>query len=346
MKLDCRSLFIFAFLIQFVFVNSAHANKKLNQLEEKERIILSSLFEMNKKLKKLEKEKTQLSENKENLQNSIQNLNEKIELLETTISQQKKQVKHSLKNMLKFKNENYLRLLLSTQGSAELDRNLKILSNSAGKDVRQVKNYLESQKDLKLKKQKLSFRLEKMKTIANNISFNEQRLEEENLKKTKILNVIKNSKILQASSLKLKQLDTNSLLMIKGQLENPVQAKVFRPFGFYNDTDFKITLMNKGVLFDQSSVESKVYSVFQGLVSFVGELPGFGQTIIIDHGDHYYSVYGNTKNLQIKEGDNIKTQQWIAVAEHSQSEPGAGLYFEIRHFSEPMNPQFWLKGQL
>lgn len=333
------------FAICLIFVTSVKAEtnlpeSELSKMEIKERKILSSIFDINKKLKKLEKEKSVLDENKQTLRASIQNLSEQVLALEELIHGQQQAIKLKLKSLLKFKNENYLRVLLSSQGTAELERNIRILSMYASHDVTAIRNYLKLNKDLIRQKQKLTFRLEKLTSVEKNILQNENELNLQNDKKTFILSAIRKSK-----KSHLSQWMGSSLISVKGQLSLPSGEKLKRPFGYYNDSEFKLTLLNKGWLF-QHSENSKVFSVYDGTVSFVGNVPGYGQTIIIDHGDHYYSVYGNAQEIQIKEGDLIKARQLIAMASSSSAEDGAGLYFELRHFSEPMNPQLWLKGQL
>ncbi len=333
----------FAIFLTFATSVKAETNlpeSELSKMETKERKILSSIFDINKKLKKLEKEKSVLDENKQTLRTSIQNLSEQVLALEELIHGQQQAIKLKLKSLLKFKNENYLRVLLSSQGTAELERNIRILSMYASHDVTAIRNYLKLNKDLIRQKQKLTFRLEKLTSVEKNILQNENELNLQNDKKTFILSVIRKSK-----KSHLSQWMGSSLISVKGQLSLPSSDKLKRPFGYYNDSEFKLTLLNKGWLF-QHSENSKVFSVYDGTVSFVGNVPGYGQTIIIDHGDHYYSVYGNAHEIQIKEGDLIKSRQLIATAGNSSAEEGAGLYFELRHFSEPMNPQLWLKGQL
>ena len=84
---------------------------------------------------------------------------------------------------------------------------------------------------------------------------------------------------------------------------------------------------------------SKVKSVFAGTVAFVGSLAGYGKTLVIDHGDHYYTVYSHTDSISVGEGDEVAQNQIIASS-------GEGLYFEVRHFSEPYDPSSWIKGTL
>ena len=87
---------------------------------------------------------------------------------------------------------------------------------------------------------------------------------------------------------------------------------------------------------------SKVRSVYSGNAIFAGEIPGYGNSVIVDHGDHYYSVYSHLHSIDIEQGLQIEANQVIGKSGSSGSEYGDGLYFEIRHFSEPADPKNWL----
>ena len=113
--------------------------------------------------------------------------------------------------------------------------------------------------------------------------------------------------------------------------------KIEQKFGVVHNEQFNLTLPHKGVKLSTLHAEP-VHSVFDGSVAFAGALDGYGPTVILDHGDHYYTVYAGNAQLQVKKGDEVKQNQVIA-------ETGSdGLYFEVRHFSEPHDPKAWLKG--
>jgi septal ring factor EnvC (AmiA/AmiB activator) len=66
--------------------------------------------------------------------------------------------------------------------------------------------------------------------------------------------------------------------------------------------------------------------------------------LVLDHGDHYYTVYAGTKDAVVTVGDQVQPQQKIASTGFSEIHGTQGMYFEIRHFSEPYDPKSWLKG--
>ena len=76
----------------------------------------------------------------------------------------------------------------------------------------------------------------------------------------------------------------------------------------------------------------------------MGEMRGLGKVVIVDHGDHYYTIYGNNKEVFVDQGDNLNLHHHIAEIGYSPIYKRKGLYFEIRYFSEPLNPSKWFVG--
>ena len=114
---------------------------------------------------------------------------------------------------------------------------------------------------------------------------------------------------------------------------------------------FFVSLLIRKSFFDEilpisisgiASAVSLIGNIFFGKVAFAGWIDGYGQTIIIDHGDHYYSLYAHNSLLQKKTGDEVAGGETIAQSGDTASLHGPGLYMEIRHFSESLDPLPWL----
>ncbi len=83
-----------------------------------------------------------------------------------------------------------------------------------------------------------------------------------------------------------------------------------------------------------------VRAVFAGRVAFADRYGAYGLIVIIDHGDHYYSVSGNLASTDVKLGDVVAAGERIGqVGDEGQ---GPMLYLEIRHGAETVPPGPWL----
>ena len=86
-----------------------------------------------------------------------------------------------------------------------------------------------------------------------------------------------------------------------------------------------------------------MHAVFQGTVLFSQWFKGYGNLIILDHGNRVFSLYGNLKGPAVAVGDQVASGQAIAGVSEAE-EPAAGyLYFEIRNDNRPEDPQKWLR---
>lgn len=333
--------------------------QKIESAELQQRKILSALYQLNKKIKKIVKEKGTLAQQKVLLEMNIHQLNQKVEDLDQRAKVQKAQLAERLRAIYKLGGPSVMRFLFSSSSSVSLERNLKIMGIVASRDLELIKNYRNDVRDLEGKKRSIVARLDKLKVIESKIAVQEREFLKEQDLKNRILEKIRKSKLFALNKihgLREKSLEQNiddaglfDLLFKpafadqKGELPLPLQGVVTQKFGLMKGDDHPYTIAHKGI-FISAAKGSPIKSIFEGRVSFVGELPGFGNTLIIDHGDHYYSVYSHAQEVKVKTGDEITQSQVLALVGESSEEARSGLYFEIRHFSEPYDPQQWMKG--
>ena len=335
------------------------AKQKVANADIKQRQVLSGLYEINKKIKKTVTERGSLSQQRELLEVNIKNLTDKVDELEAKAKAQRAQLAERLKAIYKLGGQPLARFILNADSSVSLDRNLKILGIVAQRDLELIKGYRHDVQDLQYKRKALAKRLENLKAVEQGITTQEQKLIAEQSLKNKLLNGIRKSKLFaenKINDLKQKSSEYNvedtgvfdtlfkaSFLDSKGELPRPLAGVVTQKFGLMKGKDHPYTLTSKGI-FISAATGSPVKSVFDGKVAYVGELPGFGNTVIVDHGDHYYSVYSHASEIKVIAGDEVTQSQVVAMTGEASADNPAGLYFEIRHFSEPYDPQQWMKG--
>jgi septal ring factor EnvC (AmiA/AmiB activator) len=331
-----------------------NARQSLVESDEKQRAIMSSIFQINIKMKKLVSERSKTSQEKMMVESSTRKLAERILELEQKLKDQRTLLQVRLNAIYKFGGQGLARLLFSSSNSAQLERNLKILGLVAKHDLGLLKDYSKNVSDLESKQTKFLGRLAALKKIQRQLAGQESKITSESVAKAQILESIRKTKTKALSKIrKLREksvavqsdMDDELLDLLlrpsfferKGQLAAPVQGVVVRKFGIWKDSEFNVSMSHKGLLYDVGA-QNTVHAVFPGKVSFSGDVEGLGETLIVDHGDHYYSVYSGDLEPQIKEGFDVGEGQLIANSKNQ-------LYFEIRHFSEPYDPQQWMKGR-
>ena len=85
----------------------------------------------------------------------------------------------------------------------------------------------------------------------------------------------------------------------------------------------------------------EVRAVAPGRVVFADWLRGFGNLLIVDHGDGYMTLYGNNESLLRRVGEGVRGGDPVATVGSSGGSGPAGLYFELRHQGKPLDPLGW-----
>jgi len=93
----------------------------------------------------------------------------------------------------------------------------------------------------------------------------------------------------------------------------------------------------RGILL-RAATGTTVHSVAPGMVVYANWLRGFGNLLIIDHGQQFLSVYGYNQSLLKQIGDEVKTGDTVALAGSTGEQTDSALYFEIRHRGQPVDP--------
>jgi len=126
---------------------------------------------------------------------------------------------------------------------------------------------------------------------------------------------------------------------LKGSLRLPVAGELMNRFGAPRE--------GGGVswrgLFIRAAQGTAVKAIAAGQVVFSEWLRGFGNLIIVDHGEGYMSLYSNNESLYKQVGERVQPGDAIASVGNSGGQPESGLYFEMRHQSRPVNPLLWVK---
>lgn len=124
----------------------------------------------------------------------------------------------------------------------------------------------------------------------------------------------------------------------KGKLPWPVEGPVTEHFGTYRNAQLKITLNNNGINI-ATEADSKVKCVFDGVVSNVMLAPGYGQCILVQHGN-YYTTYCKVKNATVRQGDKVVTGQVIGEVATIMGKTQLNFLIYNKKY---LDPEKWLR---
>ncbi len=134
-----------------------------------------------------------------------------------------------------------------------------------------------------------------------------------------------------------------SFASLRGELPPPVEARIVRSFGLEVDDEFGTETFHKGIDFGVRR-GTTVRSVAGGTVRFAGRFRGYGNLVILDHGDDYFTVSAHLEEVAVAVGENLAAGDVLGTAGESGSLRGPVLYFEVRRGAEALDPGGWLAG--
>ncbi|WP_228780052.1 murein hydrolase activator EnvC family protein [Aquiflexum lacus] len=130
----------------------------------------------------------------------------------------------------------------------------------------------------------------------------------------------------------------------RGKLPWPVESGfISKRFGTHPHPTLKgISEDNDGIDI-QTRPNSNVRSVFDGEVTKIFTVPGYGGTIVVKHGE-YYTMYSKLKVISVRSGDKVKAKQVLGQV-YTNKEGVAEVHFEAWKGLQPMDPSIWLAGR-
>ncbi|MBI4347176.1 MAG: peptidoglycan DD-metalloendopeptidase family protein [Elusimicrobia bacterium] len=129
----------------------------------------------------------------------------------------------------------------------------------------------------------------------------------------------------------------------------PAAGKVVTSFGRQPLRDLGTVVIHQGIRI-ATAAHAPVRPVKPGRIIFSGPFRSYGQVLIVDHGQAFYTIYGQLGELRAKKGDDVTPGDVVAVAGEPESRPGERdvtdggvVYFEVRQSGEALDPLRWLK---
>lgn len=134
---------------------------------------------------------------------------------------------------------------------------------------------------------------------------------------------------------------TSGFGALKGALPMPTQGLVEARFGRVVNPKFNTVVLQKG-LDIRAPVGTPVKAIADGKVVYAGAMRGYGNLLILEHGQGYHSLMAHLEGFSRSVGDEVKAGDEVAKVGETGSLKGAYLYFELRQRGEAIDPSPWL----
>lgn len=137
------------------------------------------------------------------------------------------------------------------------------------------------------------------------------------------------------------QNNPQGFLADKGNLPPPVNGILVTLFRQEKVNKLGISRKSEGIEL-KAPDGTNIVAVSEGEVVFAGYLRGYGNTVILHHGLQYYTITSRIEKILVTKGQKVEKEQPIGVMGDTATLFDEGLYFEIRHERESLDPLIWL----
>jgi murein hydrolase activator len=334
---------------------------EISSMGKKESKILKTLESLGNKKRVRERELKIYRWNIKINKKQLSKLSQKIKITERQLNRQTNMLGKRLRSLYKEGKMFPVKVLFSAKNYNDLIQKTKYMELLMSHDSRIFESYRRRWKIFKEEEKKLSGAKAKLLQFETAALQKKTEIEKQKGNKSKFLKTIKNKKIyfiqarkemLKASEnlngliakLEQKKISGQDLSFVdkKGHLFFPVNGKILNRFGRVRDKQFQSYIINNGLNLKVKR-GTKVHPIFQGTVLFAGSLEGYGNLIILGHGDKYHSLYGHLDKILVQTGDYVYEDRPIGLSGDSGSLVGETLYLELRHKGKPIDPAPWLQ---
>lgn len=264
-----------------------------------------------------------LEANAKKIRQDLENIEKKKNLIEKQVARitaQKQVLEKEHENMkLLVQRKSRIRNKIEIQ-TVKAKQKVEKLASQAN-DLRDLLSKLENEKRIKTQKQE-----EERKRLAK-LREEEQRLaEEKKVEQTQSADLIKYSPDIITEIGK-------GFIKAKGRLPMPARGPIVTTYG-----EEKIKgVVSKGIIIKTRNM-AQVTSPFDGSVIFAGPFRGYGNLIIVDHGEGYLSLLAGLEDIDCELGQMLLAGEPVGQMPDSYE---AKLYVELRHHNQPIDPMKW-----
>ena len=335
--------------------------EKIEKTKKVEHSILEELDRANRDLNHVQSELRKYREKLRLTGNEIRKVEADISANKARLAKQAEWLKRKLRIMQRHGYSGDVILLLSTSDDiSQLMRRWRYIKEITVYDHRMLEGYKQTIDNLDKQENHLKSLRAELKANEENIEVNEASILEKKKGKEILLSSVRKEKSSYEKMLKELRESSSRLLEIirrseetdayaakgfhnlKGRLPWPVNGRIAIPYGAQKDPQFNTPVFRNGIHI-KAEDDSNAKAVYSGKVVFAEWFKGYGQLVIISHGEGYHTLYANLAEIFYKVGDIIKEQQVIGRAGESGTLNSPGLYFEIRYKGKPLDPTQWLK---
>jgi septal ring factor EnvC (AmiA/AmiB activator) len=321
-----------------------------------EKRITDALDKSERQLDRKKKELRELDAEMKIREQKVARQEEEIARLETQLTVLGEMFQSRVRAMYKLHRVGVVRVLFSAEDYSDALRRYKAFQLVVGNDLQLLQSYQQGIEEEKNRKQDLIAEKAALAKKRGEVEAKKGEVEREMRKKAILLAAVQHERatsemaiaelkerekalrsLIQQLTIKAAALKTTGFRALRGKLPLPVEGNIFSPKGREHGIGI------------EAPEGAQIQAIFKGKVAYASWFKGYGNLLIIDHGEGYHSVAAHASRLLKKVGDEVRMGETVALVGSTGSIEGPMLYFEIRHHGTAEDPLTWLalpnKGQ-
>ncbi len=333
-----------------------------NTIIQKEQGVLQKLQEIESKLAANEKE---LARYQQEIENHTLEAAELQRELGELLSEDKKQKKLAIRRIRAIyklgynkEDEHFLKILLGAQDMQDLVEKYKYMSVIAEADQDMLKEIQLRQKDIAQKSTEIVHQIQLAKEASKAAQAERSLLLVQERKRQQLLHKYRTEKGTHNQALR----ELNAAVTLLGEhlgivsdarlAEQAEAIKSIRPalFGKLPWPVVGVVIPNQTPTGRGITIQAKkgkpVRCIADGIVATAESIFGYGNTVIVQHGNGYTSVYAHLSSISVERGDTIQAKQVLGILGETGSLIGPVLYFELWEDRKPLNTRRWLTRKM
>ncbi|MBS4016113.1 MAG: peptidoglycan DD-metalloendopeptidase family protein [Candidatus Latescibacteria bacterium] len=330
---------------------------KINNLEKEETGVLKRIDAYDEKIGLTKKLIRELESARKSKESEITKVSQQIRETEKNINNRQSDLENLLVSYYKTNRILPLELLISEQSFARLYQKTVYMRIIAQDRKSRINEFRSLKSSLELQRRQLTSAKQELQRLRTEREKEQKNLADlQNLEK-KVLNRVKNEKSqnisleqeLKTAAVKLEKLiaeleakrrerklapGTHYLEIMKGKLPWPYYGTVVSKFGSQEDPKYKTKIKNTGIHI-KTPANASIKAIANGRVVYADRFMGYGNMLILDHSDGYYSLYSNLSEFTSSVGMNVQQGEIVGRAKDM-------LHFELRCEGKSVDPLLWL----
>ncbi len=352
--------------------------KKTKKVETK---VTGELLQIQKSLQEKQASLLSLGRSLHGVEMNLQNTQKEIGLTKIEADRKKQQINQRISSLYKAGEYSVVRMFFSAESFPQMVENLRYMKSVLNNDQTLFTEYHEKVAKLSELKVSLEQDLIRKVKIKSSIVAKKEEIEQDKLKTASYLQKVREDKKGYAASIKELQANARRLQTMverlearsrkaytpknsnksisgadkvytpvpdkglgaqKGRLNLPVKGEIIGHFGKQKHPEFNSYTFSNGISI-AAPTGSQIHAVDEGQVIFAAYFKGYGNMVIIDHGNAFFSLYGHASTILKKVGAKVGKNEVVASVGDVDSTKGPMLYFEIRYQGKPVDPSPWFR---